>query len=184
MLIADGDSLTEGIGSTGGNTYPAQLAVIEGKAVANRGHSGDTMATMINEASADVDALVTLGSTVLVWGGTNDLAGGASAATVYARIQNYCAGRRYFGLRCAVLTMLPRSDAGLPGSFEVDRQTINTNIRNNWATFADSLVDVAADGRIGDAGDELDSTYYNADKVHLKNAGYAIVASIASTQVQ
>jgi lysophospholipase L1-like esterase len=41
---------------------------------------------------------------------------------------------------------------------------------------ADAVVDIAANTTIGDSGDQNNTTYYNADTVHLKTAGYAIVA--------
>lgn len=51
-------------------------------------------------------------------------------------------------------------------------------------TFADALADVAADTRIGDAGDELNTTYYHlTDRVHLNNAGYAVVAPIVKAAI-
>jgi hypothetical protein len=39
-------------------------------------------------------------------------------------------------------------------------------------------VDVAADARIGDAGDSDDPAYYAPDRVHLTPTGLAIVADL------
>ena len=48
------------------------------------------------------------------------------------------------------------------------------------AGFADGLVDIAADPRIGDTGDELDGQFYLSDQLHLTNAGNAVMASVAA----
>jgi hypothetical protein len=74
--------------------------------------------------------------------------------------------------------MLPRSDTAAPADFEAKRAAFNADLRQNWASHFAALVDVAADPRIGDAGDELDPAYYDADRVHLKAAGLAIVADL------
>ena len=74
--------------------------------------------------------------------------------------------------------MLPRSDTAAPADFEAKRTAFNADLRQTWASHFAALVDVAADPRIGDAGDELDPTYYDADRVHLKATGLAIVADL------
>jgi hypothetical protein len=73
------------------------------------------------------------------------------------------------------LTVLPRANCPPGAQFEAQRSRLNDRIRANWAVFADGLVDVAADGRIGAAGASLDQQYYT-DGVHLNARGYAIVA--------
>lgn len=108
---------------------------------------------------------------------TNALYFGATATTAYNDLVTYCQAAQRRGFKVVVLTVLPRSDAGTPGSFETDRQTVNTNLRANWTTFADALADVAADSRIGDAGDETNTTYY-ADRVHPTTTGGGIIAQI------
>jgi lysophospholipase L1-like esterase len=76
-----------------------------------------------------------------------------------------------------VCTMLPRTGT------DAERAAYNTAIRANWATYADALADPAADARIGDNGDNADLTYYDADAVHLNDAGYAIAAAIIEPQI-
>lgn len=188
-LICDGDSMTAGNGATAGLDYPAQLLALLGSGWVklNAGVGGQTLSDMQGDAASTLDpyrAALRAGRPVLIaWGGTNDLFGGASAATTYSRLVTYCQARQAAGWRVVVLTILPRSNVGTPGTFEADRQTVNTNMRTNWPTFADALADVAADARLGDAGDETNATYY-ADLVHLTDAGYAIVAGLAQTAIQ
>lgn len=118
---------------------------------------------------------------VAAWGGTNDIYFGASASTAWSRYQTYLAARRAAGWKTIAFTALPRSNAGTPGDFETSRQTFNTSVRNGLGTDYDALADVAADTRIGDAGDETDTTYYSGDKVHLNTTGYGIVAGVVNT---
>jgi len=129
---------------------------------------------MTTEAPTKIDPYVwsSLTKDILIgWEGTNDLYYGASATTAYNNLVTYYTARRAAGFKVIVTTLLPRSNAGTPGSFEADRQTVNTNLRNNWASFGDALADVGADANMGDAGDELDLTYYDADKVHPNQTG-------------
>lgn len=189
QIIFDGDSLTDGVGSTSGETYPKQTIDLLGGTTAfryyNQGVSGQTTQQMIDDGVSQIDPLYSSfkrDNIVVLWGGTNDLYFGASAATTYSRIVEYATARRAAGYKVIVTTILPRSGGDIPGTFEADRQTVNTNIRNNWATFADAVADVAANTDIGEAGDDLNLTYY-PDGVHLNNTGYAIVADLVRDQI-
>lgn len=177
----EGDSLTVGVGSTGGNEYPTQTMALFSDVwhYYNFGVNGQTVAQMIADAASQVDpTLVPPAVNIcILWGGTNSLYFGGTAAATYADIVTYCNARRAAGWTVIVGTITPRTNAGTPGTFEADRQTVNAAIRANWPSFADALADIAADSRLGDAGDETDTTYYT-DLVHMTDAGYAVVASI------
>lgn len=184
LAIFDGNSLTAGSGSTGGQTYPVQTAALLGSGwdTVNVGVGGQSTAGMNTRAGQFVDAAENAwrsGEIVVGWEGTNDLFLGATPATSISRLTTYYSGRKAEGYRVVVMTVLPRSSVGVSGTFEADRQTINASLRANWPTYADALVDVAADPRIGDQGDETDTTYY-ADLTHLNNTGYGVVASLVA----
>ena len=68
---------------------------------------------------------------------------------MYDSLQTYCEQRHAAGFRVIVLTVLPchRTD-----TFEVTRLAFNAMLRDGWSDFADDLVDLAADPRIGDTG--------------------------------
>lgn len=174
-----------------GNDYPTMAVVALGRgpvAVYGRNYAvtGSSTASLTARAAVfDADLFIP-GKTnwAAIWAGTNDLVYGVTAVQTETNIQTYCLARQAAGWKVAMFTLLPRSDAAAPGDFETSRQTVNTWIRANWASFADLLVDVAADVRIGDAGDELDLTYYAADQVHLNNTGRAVVAGILTTALQ
>lgn len=198
QVVCDGNSLTSGAGSSGGQNYPNILAALLGDdwLVTNKGVSGQTTPDMAGDADTDVDPLYDAGTyehnVLVAWEGTNDLYFGASAADAYAALVAYCQARQAAGWTVVVATLLPRGDfpgtSTLPGGdpeaeHETRRQAVNALIRANWATFADALADVAADARIGDDGDEDGATYYAGDGVHLSNAGYAAVAPLFEAAV-
>ena len=183
LVAFDGDSITRGLGTSLNHSFPFQ--VVEqleqlgyGRCLrVNLGVDAQTIANMSTDAAA-TDAFYN-GSlrrnVIVVFAGTNDLYFGATATDTYNALVSYCQARQTTGWEVVVVTMLPRSSAGTPAGFETARGTVNGNIRSNWRTFADAIADIAADGRIGDSGDELDTTYYNADKVHLVDAGHDVV---------
>lgn len=183
-IVFEGDSLTSGTGSTGGNTYPVQAAALLtgprfGVTIATAGH---TLTNMIADLPGQIIPAITSGYpyvAVVVWGGTNDLYAGDEAATVMTRYSDLCTSIRAAGAdKIIVGTVLPRSDVGVAAGFETQRQSFNTTLRSTYSNFADALADVAANTTIGDAGDELNITYYNVDQVHMTNTGYGLVASI------
>ena len=184
QLVFEGDSLTFGARSTDGQSYPTQLLTSLGPTWegVNFAISGETAAAMAIAAPTRIDPLISSAcpaNVLCFWAGTNDLyIGGATATDTYNTIRDYCLARQTVGWRVVVLTILPRLGFGTPpAGFEADRQSVNASIRANWATFADALADVGDDATIGQAGDPSNTTYYD-DLVHLKNAGYAIVAGI------
>lgn len=190
-VICDGDSMTYGLGVAVGSTYPQQLEGLLGAdwAVGDSGANSDTVADMSGDAATEVDAFYDASAYgadnwCVLFGGTNDLYFGASAATTESRIQTYCEDRQAVGFKVVVCTVLPRSDAGTPAGFEADRQAVNTWLRANYESFADALADLAADTRIGDAGDEEDTTYYQADLVHPNATGAGVIAQIVYDAIQ
>ena len=184
-VICDGDSMTYGsYASDWYHSYPNQLRTINPSiSVLNLGVGGQRIDTMLTNAPTVVDPLyMSTGvskSIVICWGGSNDLAVfGRSDTDVYNDIASYCSGRQTTGFKVIVLTILPRTDC--TAGEETYRQSVNTSIRANWATFADALVDVAADTRLDDFND---ATYFYTDKIHLTDAGYAVVASLINTAI-
>jgi hypothetical protein len=91
--------------------------------------------------------------------------------------------RRAAGWKVVILTILPRTQTGCPANMETYRTSVNTSIRNNWATFANALADVGADATIGVAGASNNATYYDADKVHPIAAGHLIIKGLVNMAV-
>lgn len=181
-IVVEGDSLTAGVGAAADMSYPNQMRKLfpggDVQYLTNYSHGGDTLLDMIPDG-VDIDArfMRDTKSVCVVWAGTNDLYFGASAATAYSRLIQFCGDRRQKGWSVVVVTALPRSNSGTPAGFEAGRVAFNASVVDNWQLFADAIADVAADQRIGVAGRELDTTYFSTDKVHMTAAGYAIVAA-------
>lgn len=182
QVIFDGDSITAGSGTT--TNYPARvMTAVTTPSWMNLGVPGQSASDMNSDRNDQVETAfrtATTGNIGVVFGGTNDLYAGVSAATTLTRLQTYHAGLRVKGFKTVAVTILPRSDVGVAVGFEAARQTLNTSIRANTGTWYDSLADVAADIRIGDSGDELDTTYYAVDKVHPNDTGAQILADIVA----
>lgn len=182
LIVFDGNSLTVGQGATAGNDYPSQVTALISTphTYYNFGVGAQTTTDMVADAASQIDSLYNADlpiNIVVAWEITNEIYYGTTAQAAYDNFVAYCQARKAAGFKVVALTVLPRSNAGTPADFEDKRQSANSLIRANWGTFADALADVAADSRIGDAGDELDTTYYNADQVHMTDAGYGIIAA-------
>ena len=182
ILVVDGNELTLGIGATNpSGAYPHQLGNLLGDSwtVKNFGVVDQTTVDMSSDASTEVDPAfgVATKKVLIAWECSNHLFGGASLDVVYDEISQYCQARRDAGEEVIVLTVLPRSDAGVPGDFDADRQELNDRIKFNWPSFADGIVDVASISGIGVSGDESDPTYYSGDDFTLNSTGYGLVAT-------
>lgn len=190
LLVCDGNSLTAGNQSSTGYDYPCQLQALLSTdyEVANFGVSGQTTPDMSGDAASQIDPLYSssnAGNVLVAWEGTNDLYFNAGATDAYDHLVSYCQARRSAGFRVYVGTIIPRGvwpgTSTIPGdaatqeaTFESWRATVNANLRANWSSFADGLVDFAADARLSDYND----TTYFADKIHMTDTGYAIVAGL------
>jgi lysophospholipase L1-like esterase len=143
---------------------------------------GKTTAQMISGGAATVDTRQDSWNPrnwLIAWEGTNQLPV-STAEESYDLLVQYCQERRAAGANKIIVgTMLPAD-----GRSEVERQEYNDLIRTNWDSFADAFADVGDDPTIGQTGDNLNLTYYNADKVHMTDAGYAIVAGIFEDAIE
>lgn len=186
-IVFDGDSLTHGAFDTASN-YPGRLiskltgaySTVSGVSF---GIPSQKMATMLaNVNTKIVPQIQTVTNNILcAWGGTNDLWSTAdSAATIHGYIQSYFQAAAGYGTKVA-FTITPTTSASAPADFETRRAALNTLIRNNYAGYADLLVDLAADARLSNPDD---TTYFHTDKLHLNNAGYDVVADLVKAQLE
>lgn len=113
----------------------------------------------------------------LVWEFTNTLFFGASKETALANHKSYCADLRAAGYYVVIMTCLPRTGAGTPGTFEADRLWINAEVNKseNLGVSWDQVIDLAAISTIGATGASDDLAYYLSDKVHLNPTGFTVV---------
>jgi len=188
QVFFDGNSLTVGSGSTGGFDYPNRVMARIGGGWwwRNVAVSGTRTPDLDGRAPTAIDARWDAGSAphvVVIWEITNDLKLGASRAAAYQNIVTYCRRRKAAGWKVIVLTVLPRTQVGLPATFEADRQAINAELRQHWRDYADALVDVGANPTLGPDGSQANLTYY-WDGIHLTDAGYAVVAGMVAPALE
>jgi lysophospholipase L1-like esterase len=198
-IVPTGDSLTygqnasSGQGTCTGTVYPGVLMTqLQGTnsfyACTNTGVAGQTMATMLANASSVMlpayDGTKDL-NIAIVQGCTNDIGAGTSAATCWANTSSYITTLKGYGYKVVLQTITPSSYSGYISNFNTVRDQYTYLERSNWKGLADAFSDTAADSRIGWDGNENNTTYYNGtDKTHLTDVGYAIDAAYPTQAVQ
>lgn len=183
-VVCDGNSLTRGHQATNsGGSYPSQLQSLIGTSyrVVNAGINSQQTTAMTADAVAQIDPLLAWpggSSTLIAWENTNDIDAGASLATCQSRWNAYFSARQSAGwgsggTRLVAMTTIAR------GPFSAGQDTIvadfNTWLRLNYTTYATDLVDLAADARLQTP---TNATYFQADQIHLTDAGYGVVAAL------
>jgi lysophospholipase L1-like esterase len=195
-IVAFGDSITDGRCSTteNGIVVPdryqrwtdvlaarlASLPASEAKAIANEAISGNRILSGGNGPPGverlDRDVLERAGAThVILFEGTNDIAGGATAAQVIAATQQIIERVRARGLSIIGVTIVPRgrpSETGWAPDRELQRVAVNTWIRTQ-ANF-DAIIDfdrLLTGGPVY-AGSESMKPEFNCDYTHPNAAGY------------
>lgn len=154
--VAFGDSLTEGVGATGGNDYPAMLSRELGVTITNLGRSGNTTADGLGrvEEIATLDPRV-----VLLCLGGNDSLNGQSRAQAFANLG-------------AIIDRLHRA-----GSFVVLIGVRSASLRDhNEERFAQ----LAKEKQVFHIPDILKGVVfkpvYMSDAIHPNDAGYQKIA--------
>ncbi|RCV55075.1 G-D-S-L family lipolytic protein [Marinitenerispora sediminis] len=199
-VVALGDSITDGVGSTSGanrrwpdvlaDRLAAQSAVprygilnqgISANRVASDRYTGDGVSTDTGGVSArnrlDRDVLAQTGAhTVVVFEGVNDVRWGASSADVIAGLRDIAARSRAHGLRVLVATIAPCGGyRDCTADVDARRQEVNAFIRDNGGTF-DGVLDF--DAVLRDPADpaRLLPAYDSGDHLHPGDAGLRAVA--------
>jgi lysophospholipase L1-like esterase len=188
FFIAEGDSITAGYEMPVADSWPSQMLSSLGGAGSNWYHqnlavSGEKLTDMITDGATEVDEKWIqhrLRNILIVFGGTNDIVNGATGTEAYELLVTYCLARRaaYPLVKIIVCTMLPRIQ--FDATMETYRETFNTNVRNNFASFSDKVADVAADSRLDDYSD---TTYYNVDGIHTNAAGNLVIADLVEAKL-
>ena len=163
-----GDSRTFG---TGGTAWPTLMQPLMPTVADYRNLSfGGATTAAIAALSPATDALYyPTGRRQLLfnWSGINDNA--LSAADAFTGIANYCSARRAVGW-----TMV-QGTIPVAVSRDTFANALNVLLKANPSAYCDLLVDVAADAHFSGTA-YTDTTYYNADQLHLNTTGYQLVA--------
>lgn len=148
---------------------------------AEAGAQTERVLQMMEANGATLDSIDTHYSNhvVVAWAGTNDLAAGDSAATALTGSLNITTPASERGATVYYLNMLPRKDlGGGNAAFEASRTTYNADLATTLGATA-TVVDVATL-----LPDCEDLTYYLSDKVHLNDAGNAVVANAVAEAIE
>jgi len=192
MVVAPGNSLTSGNGSTGGATqillstgtnYPGQLQALLGSSahVRTDAYPGRTTDQIISGTPAFSGTFADHSKAVhLVWELTNTLGATGSPLKAFESIKKACLMKSGNGAKVIVGTCLYRGDSGNDAKNAALTDQVNALVRARYTEFAHGIADFAADARLQDF---TNATYFDADETHLKDAGYAVVASIAHAAV-
>lgn len=116
-----------------------------------------------------------------VHAGINDLRAASTDTTVYNAISGYCTWLRSQGVKVVVATINTQVvDATYTAQAETYRLSINSQIRANWATFADDMVDYA---NIPELADPNNTTYFASDKLHQTAQAYQLKSALVAPKI-
>jgi hypothetical protein len=177
QFVTDGNSLVAGYQT--GTTINVRSLVGAGRKWKNSGNFGvnsQTTTNMIADAVAQIDSLFDSGlqrNVVIPWEITNELFAGTSVATAMANFKSYCSARKAAGWYVMPITVLPRSTSS--GLFtEGNRILCNAELLapENIGVYWDDVIDLTSDSRFED---KSNTTYFNADQIHLTELAYTLV---------
>jgi len=180
-MVFEGDSLTRGDGVPNypDQSYPNQLVGrLAGCDFFNYATGGTTIVTMLTR-TATIDAKYNAGRTcyAILEAGIVDLVSVATAATIYANLKTWWAGRKALGFRVIPHTLASNTNCYASAPLEAVRVALNTLIRSD-PTLYYRLADVAADARLGNVDSCLNETYFAVDHVHPNATGCTVQADI------
>lgn len=210
QLFFIGDSITAGVGTTGAGSsasgiydgpgsYPAQtLGLLPGTLnfpappfTAYRAFPGQ-----ISQWYIDNDLQTTIGLFdkdnytdiyCIVYWGSNDLAGGVTAAGLLTNVQAITAALQAAGAKVLIMPVLNRFDSAVPGGIEPQRTTYNNSLFAS--SFSDGIIDISIYPNIYAVNAPNNATYFAApdldgtSKLHPTNAGAAYLAQGAATSL-
>jgi hypothetical protein len=163
QILFDGNSLMLGVGARQENSLPFLViaGLGDGYDWQNFAVPGEPTGQM-QQTFGKVDAqrhLTRSGSIVVAWEISNDLSLGATAEEAFDHYREYCLARRRAGFRVIAVTVLPRQSTNTPG-YEERRLAVNQMLRDQFAVFAEGLIDVAAIPEIGSASSPSNKDLY------------------------
>ncbi len=176
-VVCLGDSITVGGNATTGGAYPTRLGLLLGPAfvVTNAGANSAMLSHLQGRIATHVLPHLSADNrnVVVILGGINDISQARTGEQVYDAAASLCIALRAAcppGTIIGICTLLSAQYGYNP-----QRNAANALIRNGYATFANFLIDLAADPRIGDDDDSADRTLY-ADGVHPTDRCYGYIA--------
>lgn len=183
QVVCVGDSLTLGqAASADTKSYPERMLVGLGTASAwgmlNLGVGGrmaSEMVTLFPTNAAPLYNPARSKNVLCVMAGTNDIGNGASSDATIASIASLCAAGQAAGYYVILGDIIDRNwSAGN----ETKRDAVNASTAANWPNYANAYIPLSAT-----FNDYTDLAKFNADGVHLADAGYQTVANLFGAKV-
>jgi hypothetical protein len=146
-------------------------------------YQGKTSAQLLAEFPTVVQPYVNKGDVIVFWDGRNSMAnniGNETPAQALIDAKAYCANAISLGLKVITLTCIPTSTTYVA---DADRLTFNTNMLAD-TSFCNAVVDPCALTEFNSVADLSNTTYYNADQIHLTTAGYTLIANLLAPTIQ
>lgn len=203
QLLFFGDSITGGIGTTStgssqsgdfnkGNDYPTKTVnalIADGLSVTQNimpfpGQTASWFNTYaLNDALKQFDYINYTDIYSILFFGANDMIAG-SAENFEATLTSICAALRAAGAKVIIIPVLNRKDSFSSPAFNQRRNQFNSSILANYATIADTVIDISGHPEMWGDDAPDNSTYFNAldsdglSKVHPTDAGAQIIADV------
>lgn len=156
-ILAFGDSLTVGVGTTEANSYPSILAHLSGRTVVNGGVSGETTAQGVKRLPGLLDEVQP--ELLLVLEGGNDILRNVDPAQIKHNLATMIEQAQKLGIQ-VVLIAVPEK-----------------KLFSSQAEFYQELADTYHLVLIEDLiADLLRTPAYKSDAIHLNAAGYRALA--------
>lgn len=117
-------------------------------------------------------------SVVVINLGTNNVSAGDSASTIFSGLGDLCDLVHADGGKVIICTLLPSNAYTSPKLAQL--AALNTQIRADWATIADGMIDYAADPTMGAPTAPADTTLY-IDGIHPTELGESYTVPATET---
>lgn len=177
VILFEGDSLTAGYGSSHAPDF--YVTMPSGWTKISDGHPAKSQDWIYRNADTNISPnFAKKGKlNILVdWSGANDFSTKA-VADIFAQKVQYIKHMRALGWKVLVCTMPDISNTNYAQA-QTKKNDLNALIAAEWRNFADGLIDLMNAPNIGATGSCTNSTYYQTDGVHLKDAGNVIVGQV------
>lgn len=142
---------------------------------------GISISELITEFPTVIAPVLRSGDVVLFDEVINELGDSQSPSGTFDYLVDYANLVQGLGAKIVVMTCTARVEPYV--GFETDRLALNTLIRNNSSEF-DGLADSGGLTIFNSVSATLDTTNYNADRLHFSNTGYNEFITPAISPVQ